>query len=927
VRKAIKLILILALFSLLISGCTKQSTTPSTQDTTPPQVTITSPKNGQVVSGSVKIQVSVTDNVGVKKVEFYIDGSKVGEDAVSPYEYIWDTDTLQYNSTHIIQVKAYDNAGNVGISNQVQVIIGDTQIPEVIITNPTNGSVVNGIITIQVSVFDKISPAKKTVQKVPSGIQKVEFYIDGNKVADDLTPPYEYIWNTNLYPNGDHTIQAKAFDFAGNIGESNIVQVKIQNTPDTTPPQVTILFPENGQTLFGTVTIQANASDNIGVTKVEFYIDGNKVGEDTTSLYEYVWNTDVLPYNSTHTIQAKAYDKAGNIGESDIVQVTIGDIQAPQVTITNPQNGAVVIGTIAIQANVIERISPAKKTVQKAPSGIQKVEFYIDGIKVGEDLISPYEYSWDTKKYSNATHYLQAKAYDKAGNVGISNVIQVTVSNTDDTIPPQVSITNLVYGQVVSGVIVIQASATDNIGVRKVEFYIDGEKVGDDLESPYEYVWNTDVLQYNSTHTIQAKAYDYADNIGVSTKIKVTIGDTQAPQVSIANLKHGDTVSGIVTIEANVVDKVSPAKKIIQKAPSGIQKVEFYIDDILVKIDTEYPYTYDWDTTQYANKNHKITVIAYDNLNHTGSTSIEVEVSGGIEVWQKTYGGSEWDGASSIQQTNDGGYIVAGVTNSFGAGGSDVYIIKLDADGNKVWEKIYGGSSSDGAYSIQQTNDGGYIVAGYTYSFGAGGSDVYIIKLDADGNKVWEKIYGGSSEDRAYSIQQTTDGRYIVAGYTNSFGAGGYDVYIIKLGENGNKVWEKIFGGSKWDEAYSIQQTNDGGYIVAGYTNSFGAGGSDVYVIKLDENGNKVWEKTYGGSSDVIMLNSIQQTSDGGYIVAGLINSFGARGYDVYVIRMDICGNTGPYPPIQGVSGALKNMDKPFGSPFDKMFPHEFLKK
>jgi len=265
-----------------------------------------------------------------------------------------------------------------------------------------------------------------------------------------------------------------------------------------------------------------------------------------------------------------------------------------------------------------------------------------------------------------------------------------------------------------------------------VEFYIDGEKVGDDLESPYEYVWNTDVLQYNSTHTIQAKAYDYADNVGVSTKIKVTIGDTQAPQVSIANLKHGDTVSGIVTIEANVVDKVSPAKKTIQKAPSGIQKVEFYIDGFIVKIDTEYPYTYDWDTTQYANMNHKITVIAYDNLNHTGSTSIEVEVSGGIEVWQKRYGGSSWDWANSIQQTNDGEYIVAGGTYSFGAGYDDFYVLKLDANGNKVWEKTFGGSGEDRAYSIQQTTDGGYIVAGYTAEYG----DVYVIRIDICGNTV-----------------------------------------------------------------------------------------------------------------------------------------------------------------------------------------------
>jgi len=154
------------------------------------------------------------------------------------------------------------------------------------------------------------------------------------------------------------------------------------------------------------------------------------------------------------------------------------------------------------------------------------------------------------------------------------------------------------------------------------------------------------------------------------------------------------------------------------------------------------------------------------------------------DIWQKTYGGSGWDVANSIQQTSDGGYIVAGGTTSFGAGRRNVYIIKLDEDGNKIWEKIYGGSGWDVANSIQQTSDGGYIVAGGTTSFGAGEKNVYIIKLDAYGNKIWEKTFGGSGE--AYSIQQTKDGGYIVAGWTESFGAGGSDVYIIKLDEDGN---------------------------------------------------------------------------------------------------------------------------------------------
>jgi uncharacterized delta-60 repeat protein len=241
-----------------------------------------------------------------------------------------------------------------------------------------------------------------------------------------------------------------------------------------------------------------------------------------------------------------------------------------------------------------------------------------------------------------------------------------------------------------------------------------------------------------------------------------------------------------------------------------------------------------------------------------------------------------------------------------------------------VWQKTYGGSGDDYAYSIQQTTDGGYIVAGWTSSFGAGNYDFYVIKLDANGNKVWEKTFGGSSEDRAYSIQQTTDGGYIVAGWTYSFGAGIYDVYIIKLDADGNKVWEKTFGGSGWDEAFSIQQTTDGGYIVAGWTSSFGAGWEDVYIIKLDADGNKVWEKTFGGSGWDEAF-SIQQTTDGGYIVAGYTD--GAGNTNVYVIRMDICSNTGPYPPIQGAPSALKSVEKPFESPFDKMFHHGFLKK
>ncbi len=255
--------------------------------------------------------------------------------------------------------------------------------------------------------------------------------------------------------------------------------------------------------------------------------------------------------------------------------------------------------------------------------------------------------------------------------------------------------------------------------------------------------------------------------------------------------------------------------------------------------------------------------------------------------WQKTFGGSKWDEANSIIQTKDGGYAVAGWTSSFGNGKNDMYIVKLDKEGNKLWQKTFGGSKWDKAKSIIQTKDGGYAVAGRTDSFGNGGYDMYIVKLDKEGNKLWQKTFGGSDDDEAYSIIQTKDGGYAVAGWTESFGNGGEDdMYIVKLDKDGNKLWQKTFGGSDDDDAYSIIQTKDGGYAVAGETNSFSNSSwrSDMYIVKLDKDGNKLWQKTFGGSN-ADEADSIIQTKDGGYAVAGWTKSFGNGKSDMYIVK------------------------------------------
>jgi uncharacterized delta-60 repeat protein len=282
--------------------------------------------------------------------------------------------------------------------------------------------------------------------------------------------------------------------------------------------------------------------------------------------------------------------------------------------------------------------------------------------------------------------------------------------------------------------------------------------------------------------------------------------------------------------------------------------------------------------------------------------------SSGDVTWQKTYGdgGFHYDRAHSVQQTSDGGYIVAGETSSFGAGSFDFWVLKLDPSGDVAWQKTYGGSGDDRAHSVQQTSDGGYIVAGETFSFGAGDCDFWVLKLDSSGDVTWQKTYGGSYYDYTYSVQQTSDGGYVVTGDTHSFGAGEWDFWVLKLDSSGDVAWQKTYGGSDDDRAHSVQPTSDGGYVVVGRTESFGAGGSDCWLLKLDSGGGVTWQKTYGGTNGDFAF-SVQQTSDGGYVVAGGTSSFGAGGSDFWLLKLDEGGSVPECPLVGGSDATIKD--------------------
>lgn len=252
-------------------------------------------------------------------------------------------------------------------------------------------------------------------------------------------------------------------------------------------------------------------------------------------------------------------------------------------------------------------------------------------------------------------------------------------------------------------------------------------------------------------------------------------------------------------------------------------------------------------------------------------------------------GGTTDDYANSVIQTSDGGYALAGETSSYGSGGRDVYVAKLNNAGVLQWTKTIGSSGIDWGYAIIQTTDGGFAITGTTSQFGAGGYDVYVIKLDNAGTLQWSRTIGGAGADQGYSIVQTSDGGYAIGGWSSSFGSGGQDIYVIKLDNTGALQWTKTIGGSSTEWGYSIIQTSDGGYAVGGHTNSYGAGGQDVYVVKLDNAGALQWTRTIGGTSDDAGT-SIIQTTDGGYAIGGKTKSYGAGQNDFYFVKLNSGG-------------------------------------
>jgi hypothetical protein len=261
----------------------------------------------------------------------------------------------------------------------------------------------------------------------------------------------------------------------------------------------------------------------------------------------------------------------------------------------------------------------------------------------------------------------------------------------------------------------------------------------------------------------------------------------------------------------------------------------------------------------------------------------------GDTLWTRTFGDTATEYGRDLQVTPDGGFIIVGSTTSRGHGKEDVYVVRTDSYGTLLWSKTYGGALSDDGWSIRATGDG-YIICGTTYSSGHGYGDLMLLKINQNGDSLWTRTYGGAGGESGYAVRVTYDGGLIAVGATGSFGTGYSSLYAVRTTATGDSIWATTFGGTRADLGYAVDVTPDGGLLFAGVTVPTGSNYYDMYVVKTDDNGTLQWERNYGGTGEDIAY-SIGETADGNFLIGGTTESSGAGSVDMYAVKIDPYGN------------------------------------
>ena len=593
-----------SLILIFILGCKNiNMNNPDNIDETPPLVHITYPANQSTLSETVLITAYAYDDNELENVKLYIDDAIIFQNDTGPYQVSWNTLMYEEDHNYILSATAEDTSGNKTFSKSIQVKIDnfDNIKPGGIFLYPSTGQILNGVVEISIQAEDN------------DGVDYINLFINSDSLGvfteqQDIDDYYNYYWDTNNMPEDNiSSIYAYIYDYSKNyqvIGPISVI-INNQDAPDITYPQGTIVTPASGSTVNGVVDIGVNVFDNIGISKVNFFINGDSLFCDTIPPYNYNWDTTQENENQNHTINIDVIDLSGNQTSLYPVAVYVDNFEEPDVTSPN-----IVIYEPAANQTVFGAVNIL--TIATDNDSVSKVEFYQNYELVGTDFTASYSYSWNTLIEDDDTEHIWfAIAYDAQNNSFQSDPIIFKVDNLDG-IPPSGFITYPYAGQYVSDIISIQAEAYDNVGVDNIQFSINDSIVSIDNETPFEYSWNTLNYLEDQEHQLTIVISDFNNN-SYETGLFVTVDNNLIPEddniypfASILNPVSGQTVSDTVSVAGFATDNYQ------------IAQVQFLLNNEIVSTLTDTPYIFLWSTLELADSSeHVLTMTAEDQSGNT----------------------------------------------------------------------------------------------------------------------------------------------------------------------------------------------------------------------------------------------------------------------------------------------------------------------
>jgi hypothetical protein len=772
---------------------------------------------------------------------------------------------LSSSTTYYYYVLAYNSAGNSANSNTASATTqsgGSLTVP-----NAPDNLDANAVSSSQINLTWQDNSNNETsfeIWRYKSGIGWITLPIQSANVTSYA--------DAGLSPSTLYYYVVRAVNSAGSSSWSNVATATTLSGPgsgDTTPPSVSITSPSSGSTYTTsqTITIYAYASDNVGVTRVEFYDNGVLKGTDTTNQYTYAW-TVTSSDNSTHSWTAKAYDAAGNFKISTAVSLTVN---IPVADTTPPTVPTLTASAVSCsQVNLFWTAS-----TDSGGSGLKGYRVYRGGAYI-KQVLAPSTSTSDTNLSSSTSYSYRVSAIDNAGNESAqSNAAVTSTSACADTIAPTVSITSPASGvtYTTAQTVTITASASDNVEVTRVEFYDNGVLKGTDTTSTYTYTW-TFTAADNGTHNWTAKAYDAAGNSANSSAVSLTVNIASSSSGQYIWAEKAVAFSSSYSAIAYGVAVDASGNAITTGQFTG--SVDFGCGTL---------------TSSGAND---IFIAKYSPM--------------GSCLWSKHSVGSSALVVSSVATDGSSNVLVTGQyygSRDFGggtlssAGQGDIYIAKYSPTGAYLWAKTLGGISNDRPYSIGTDNNNNIIVTGYfvgTVDFGggpltsAGLSDVFIAKYSPTGAFLWAMRIGGSNSDVGLSLATNSSGDITITGTfkgTVDFGggpqsnAGRNDIFVAKYSSNGAYLWSRSFGSTTDDYGYGVAVDGYGNVLLTGTftdTIDFGGGpmspfgGGDIFLAKYSPTGQYIWAEHFGSSiSNASMGYSVSVDGSNNIVLTGTV--------------------------------------------------------